>query len=97
MGTPCKTRKYRKSGKGDAWGRKGDGLFTISVNKRRKRAAKSLFFLQFSFRRNLGADNGGIGFAEGFLYSVRARAKRWVAILCWVIPERRKWKIWKTS
>ena len=82
MGTPCKTRKYRKSGKGDAWGRKGDGLFTISVNKRRKRAAKSQF-LQILFRRNLGADNGGIGFAEGFLYSVRARvrAKRWVAIL----------------
>lgn len=75
MGTPCKTWKYRKSGKGDAWGSKGDGLFTISVNKRRKRAAKSQF-LQISFRRNLGADSGGLGFAEGFLYSVRAREEK---------------------
>lgn len=74
MGTPCKTWKYRKSGKGDAWGRKGDGLFTISVNKRRKRAAKSQF-LQIPFRRNLGADSGGLGFAAVVSSAVRARAR----------------------
>ena len=38
------------------------GLVTFNVNKRRKMAAKSQF-LQILFRRNLGADSGGLGFA----------------------------------
>lgn len=58
------------------------GLVTFNVNKRRKRAAKSQF-LQILFRRNLGADSGGLGFAAEVSSAVRARvrAKRWVAIL----------------
>ena len=48
------------------------GLVTFNVNKRRKRAAKSQF-LQIPFRRNLGADSGGLGFAAVVSSAVRAR------------------------